>query len=321
MKKNTFYSILRVTFLSVFAVGAVYTSFIFYSKDTAHREKEYMRKAVVIRGSLSKKITLRGSIEPYLGKKVFAAANGRIDEIDINIGSRVRKAEELAWISSRERISFLEEAKKKIANSIRGGNSQEVAQVRTKMQAALKDYPKLPVTSPIDGNVARCLVEPGQFVSTGTALFILSNGLCVTAEISDTDRKEARPGQKAEFLFGNIRCAGKTVSVLSEPGKSAGEKRYTAVFVPDTKLPNWSAGRETDISFFAERKNILLLPLKAVKTEAGKSWVFLPGNKVPRPVVTGIYNDKFMEILDGLKEKDMVVMRNTEDSPLNTPSR
>lgn len=59
-----------------------------------------------------------------------------------------------------------------------------------------------------------------------------------------------------------------------------------------------------------ELKNVLLVPLQAITTEGDNSICFVMASSVPekRVITTGDYNDKFMEIKDGLKEGEKIVL-------------
>jgi multidrug efflux pump subunit AcrA (membrane-fusion protein) len=57
-----------------------------------------------------------------------------------------------------------------------------------------------------------------------------------------------------------------------------------------------------------EKKNILLLPMEAVKQINGKHFVFLPGRKYPKMVEIGVTGDQFIEITENLKENEQVII-------------
>lgn len=86
------------------------------------------------------------------------------------------------------------------------------------------------------------------------------------------------------------------------------------------------AGMTAQASIDIEKKSdILLVPIEAVQDNDGKKFVILKSNQettsqrqtITREIKTGIHNEDFIEITDGLKAGDLVVLpsivQNTEN--------
>ncbi len=71
-------------------------------------------------------------------------------------------------------------------------------------------------------------------------------------------------------------------------------------------------------SFLKERKNVLVLPLRAVKREGGKNVVYLleNGKPVVREISVGWQDGRWIEIISGLEEGQLVMLetRSTEET-------
>ena len=115
------------------------------------------------------------------------------------------------------------------------------------------------------------------------------------------------PGQP---LLKDIEGMGVTVTRLS-PAASVPTRTFTA----EVSIPNPEG--LIKVGMFAnaevvgqERKNVLAVPTTAVRKEDGKSFVRLwqYGKATLRPVRVGSRDGKFVEIVDGVKEKDSVVV-------------
>jgi RND family efflux transporter MFP subunit len=72
-----------------------------------------------------------------------------------------------------------------------------------------------------------------------------------------------------------------------------------------------------------EKPEVLAIPSHAVIEEQGGRFVYLlEGNKAARrPIVTGIEQDRFVEVREGLREGDQVVVRGQEAIRENTTIR
>jgi membrane fusion protein (multidrug efflux system) len=72
-----------------------------------------------------------------------------------------------------------------------------------------------------------------------------------------------------------------------------------------------------------ERPEVLAIPVNALLEEQGERFVYVvQGKKAARkPIITGIEQDRFVEVREGLKEGDQVVVRGQEAIRENTTLR
>ncbi|BAT72168.1 macrolide-specific efflux protein MacA [Thermosulfidibacter takaii ABI70S6] len=195
-------------------------------------------------------------------------------------------------------------------------------------EAAKKEYEKAKVVygyafiySPISGVVSSVSTQQGETVVAGlnapTFITVIDlSRLQVDAYVDETDIGKVKPGQKATFVVDAYpdKVFEGVVSAVY-PGAII---RNNVVFY-DTKIdiktpyvgllkPSMTA----DVTIIAGTKhNVLVVPAAAVKVGIdGKSYVMLKkkGKWVKTPVKTGWESQGKVEILEGLKEGDVVAL-------------
>ncbi len=142
----------------------------------------------------------------------------------------------------------------------------------------------------------------------------------VKLQIHEADISKVKLGLKAAITtdsYPGMVLAGevtKIATVANSNGDSGDVKKFGVEVVmqtPDVQLrPGISAKVEIHIDV---RPAALAVPLQCVFTEDGASYCLVQvGNTPPqrRKVTTGLSNDNFMEVVDGLQEGDAVLLHN-----------
>ena len=127
-------------------------------------------------------ISTTGDVEPQNRLELKPPIGGRVEEILVHEGDRVKVGQILAWMSSTDRAALLDAARSQGPEALKYWS--EV-------------YKPTPLISPIDGDVIVRAVEPGQTVTATTAVLVLSDRLIVNAQVDETDVGKVKVGQKA----------------------------------------------------------------------------------------------------------------------------
>jgi HlyD family secretion protein len=142
----------------------------------------------------------------------------------------------------------------------------------------------------------------------------------VKVNIHESLIKKIKAGQKAEVrieAFPNIVFVGtvKSVSQLADstrPWMSGGVKEYTTIVtLDDISSHELKPGMTAEARILvSELKNVLVVPVQAISEYKGEFYAFVedPGGIKLRKVKVGENNEKFVEILDGLKEGENVAL-------------
>jgi RND family efflux transporter MFP subunit len=183
------------------------------------------------------------------------------------------------------------------------------------------------IVAPFQGEVVRKYVDAGALVSSSTPIVNLVHTMTlkVVANVLERDIPLLKPGMKA-----TIRAEAYPEKVFE--GKVArvniGLELSTRTLQAEIEIPN--SNRLLKPGMFArvevvllEKPGVLAIPGNAVILDQGERFVYVvEGNKAARrAIVTGIEQDRFVEIKEGLREGDQVVTRGQEAIRENTTLR
>ncbi len=263
------------------------------------KEKKF-ETAKVVRGDLAANIPSTGTVTPRNRLEIKAPFSGRIEQILVHEGDRVRKGEVLAWISSSDRAALLDAARSKGAEEVKYWEDV---------------YKPAPVIAPIDGFIILSNFEPGQSFASTDPILVMADKLIVKAQVDETDIGKISVGQKAAIVLDAYPDQTTDAAVESIEYESQVINNVTIyqVYVVPVSVPGYfRSGMSATVNFAQESEhNVLLLPLKAVRKQNGQSYVFVKdkdGNLQPQQVVTGLDNNVQVQIVSGLSEGDEVTI-------------
>lgn len=268
-----------------------------------------------------------GTVEPEKWARIAPVMPGRIAEILVREGDRVREGQPLARLDDREARAKIAELEAKaaywreemeraasLANSgIRPKESaqksrSEYEQVVATINAARQRRSDLMVTAPIDGIVLRRDGEIGELAEIKDALFWVGapKPLRITAEVDEEDIARVHVGQKvlikADAFIDRVLEA--RVDRITPKGDPVNKTFRVRVILPDDSP--LLVGMTTEINIIiAERTGAQLLPGTALID--GKVMTIENGVVRLRPVTLGIRGRTVVEIASGLGPDDVVV--------------
>src|SRR5262249_25197782 len=145
-------------------------------------------------------------------------------------------------------------------------------------------------------------------------------GMRVKVNIHESFIKKVKAGQKAEIrvdAFPNLILSGtvKTVSNLADSERgwmNGGVKEYgTTVDVNGKPEEGLKPGMTAEVKILIQEiRNALVVPIQAVAAHKGEFFAFVSGLRGYEPckVKVGETDEKFVEIIDGLKDGDRVAI-------------
>lgn len=279
------------------------------------------------RGQAIEAIYATGTVEPEFWARIAAVTPGRIAEILVREGDRVRLGQPLARLDDREARARIAELEAKAGywheemrrqsilaeRGIKSRESEEKAkseynQVTAAIAAARQRRADLVVTAPIDGVVLRRDGEIGEVVGSDEALFWVGapRPLRITADVDEEDIARVRPNQKVLIkadAFPNQVLPGR-VDRITPKGDPINKTFRVRVALPDdTPLLVGMTAEVNVVS--AEKADALLVPANAVTN--GKVLVDDGGVAVARPVELGIRGRTSVEVVTGLGDAEAVI--------------
>lgn len=175
------------------------------------------------------------------------------------------------------------------------------------------------VTAEQDGLILHSTIRPGMMVSPGSMVMMAGNpsDLNVIFGVNEYDSAKLKVGLKAyitgEGFYGStyegviVKIAPIATQAQGSRGIENSVKVTLEVLDPDDKI---KPGFTATVEIIAEEKSgTLILPLESVTEEDGikKVLALTNGETVEKIVKTGIRNELYVEILDGIEEGEEVL--------------
>lgn len=291
----------KITIILVILAIAALVFFILRFRQK-NGESGQIREITLKRGLIQSIITTTGAVLPKNRLEVKPPVNGRIENLLVKEGEKVVVGQTMAWMSSTERAALLDSARGKGEEQLRYWQDT---------------YKPIPLISPIDGEVIVATTQPGQTVTTADAVVVLSDRLIVRAQVDETDIGKIKTGQKAIVsldAYPETKVMASVEHIYYESKIVNNVTMYEVDLIPQAVSKFFRSGMSAEVNFVEEsRENALLVPLEALHREGDSSYVLVrqEGNKEPRKkeVVTGISDDKNMEIVSGLDINDRIVVQ------------
>jgi macrolide-specific efflux system membrane fusion protein len=286
--------------LGLLTVAVIATTLIIRARQNKS-SNEAIREINPTYGSIQSFISITGTGQPQNRLEIKPPISGRVEEILVKEGEKVKIGQVLAWMSSTERAALLDGAR---------------AQGKEALNYWKEVYKPTPLIAPIDGEVIVRAVEPGQTVTSADAVIVLSDRLIIKAQADETDVGKVKIGQEAIIsldAYPQIRMEG-TVDHISYESKIVSNVTIYEIDIVPKKVPEvFRSGMSANVNIIeAKRENVLLIPLEAVRQDREGSFVFLSQGERNRPlkqsVRLGISDDKNVEVISGLGANDRVAI-------------
>lgn len=284
--------------LAVAAVGAL----VLRNRTGTKAEKVSYEVVEVLVGAIRATVASNGSVEPQNRVSVIPPIGGRLDELLVEEGDRVKKGQTIGWISSTERAALLDAA--------RAEDAEQYEYWKTVYKPAA-------LVAPIDGEVIVRGVEPGQTVSASTAIVVLSDRLIVTARVDETDVGKIKVGQKAEIsldAYPEVKARGNVASISYESKLVNNVVVYEVRIAVEDMPKVFRSGMSAEVTItYDERRDAVLVPLDAVEQADGKSHVRVPDRAKPdgrrQEIRLGMADETNGEVLEGLVAGDKILVK------------
>jgi RND family efflux transporter MFP subunit len=279
------------------------------------------------RGPAVEAVYATGTVEPTVMLPIAPRVGGRVIQLNVDEGSRVRKGQVLARLDDADLASTVDELEararfaqsqyERAQNLVRQGfmakaeldrtrADLDAAQASVRRAKSVRDH--MALTAPADGLILRRDGEIGQFIPAGQAVFYLSccAPLRVTAEVDEEDIPRVHVGQKAllraDALPGKV-LDGEVAEITPKGDPIARSYRVRIKLADPSAL---RVGMTVDANLIvAERPNALLVPATAIQSNA--VWVIEDGRARQRPVRTGVTGSGRTEVLEGLAADARIV--------------
>jgi len=216
---------------------------------------------------------------------------------------------------AEQRLKSLKEGARPEVRAASLGKLKEMEAILAQEQIRLQNAQ---IVAPFSGEIVRRNVDNGSLLSPSTPVVTLVHleTLKVVANVLEKDIALVKIGMKVKILteaYPDKPFVG-TIVRINKALDLATRTLQAEINVPNPGhllKPGMFARIEVALK---EKPGALAVPREAAFEEGGKRFVFVvEGNQAfRRPVVTGIEQDRLIEVVEGLKDGDKVVIRGQE---------
>jgi membrane fusion protein, macrolide-specific efflux system len=146
----------------------------------------------VTRDNIQITVLATGNVQPQNQLSIKPPISGRIEKLLVNEGDYVKRGQVLAQLSSTERATLLDTARSQGPEAL--AHWQEL-------------YQGTPLLSPQSGQIIYLPTVPGQVVSTGDTIMVMSNHLIVNTQVDETDLAQVKMEQNALITLDAYRTS------------------------------------------------------------------------------------------------------------------
>lgn len=305
--------------------------------------------ATVARGDVTSSIAATGTISAVNTVEISSRVTGLITEMKVQENDMVKAGQILLILDDTTLRTQVAQYKAQLDNytaiyerskrlTATGGQSlQQMETDRTNWQVAQSTYNNYVaqlqyyvITSPIDGMVIGKPTPAGQTVAQGiSSPQVIMNvadmsKMQIKVLVDETDIGRVKLGQAVSFTvdtFPDKVFSGK-VATISRSATTSSNVVYYPVYVDvdsaDGLLFPTMTARTTIQT--GESKNVLIVPIAAVKEEKGKKYVqtLVDGKPQNTTVETGLSDDENIEITKGLNAGEQVILPETKQGTATT---
>lgn len=192
----------------------------------------------------------------------------------------------------------------------------QVEQARMAYSSTLQQLKEMEYTSPIDGVITQLNIMENQMVLQTAPALVVSNidKLKVNLSVTDDLMKDVKIGQKLELkLDEELKRQGSitTINPVADPRTNL----YSLEAVFENNDRSLSPGSFYRVNIIKNQKrDVLTVPKEALISEGESRFVFVfeGGRAKKRRVTLGADGGKEMEIIEGLKVGESVIVRGQE---------
>lgn len=274
--------ILALGLTVVLSIGAVGCS----KTENNESSETQLKEATVSIGTIREEISLSGSIQANKSTSVNSSSNSTVEDIYVETGEEVVKGEDIILLENGKVIE-----------------------------------------APYDGVITKISTSINQDVTTNTALFSIvdDSSYKISASVDESEISKISHGQEVDITVtaSNKELKGVISNVDAEATSSGNSVSFGIVITIDNDKDNDDESTEDTNDFegvypgmstemniiISESKDVLKIPIQAVKSNRGKRTVTVKDGDTTKEVEVeiGAQDSSFVEIKSGLNEGDIVI--------------
>ncbi|NLM43006.1 MAG: efflux RND transporter periplasmic adaptor subunit [Clostridiales bacterium] len=191
----------------------------------------------------------------------------------------------------------------------------QLSQAKASYEIAKSVVDNMSVKAPISGVVSAINVKEGEFASVSSPSFIIidDSNYIIEVNVNEDVIGKVQLGDKVKIyiraiseepLWGTITAAA--------PSADAMTQTYLIKIALENPPDTVKGGMFAEVYITLNRaENCILIPMSSVMEEEGNKYIFVvkSGKAVKKQITTGIFNDKEIQVIDGIDEGEIVVVK------------
>ena len=303
--------------------------------------------AEAYRGTLEVRGVFSGVLEPDTTVSVVHKTGGKVSEKLVKDGDRIQEGALMLTLDSAELSAQISQAEASLrvielqieaaADSLEDTRllyeedivsrqqldqaetqykilEAQAAQIEASMELLFTNLDNTRITAPISGTINGLTVNAGEMISPGMPVATINklDPMVVRVQLTEKDVGRVELWQIVDVFVSAVydEALEGTVETIS-PIADARTKTYAM----KVSLPNAGgrllAGMTASLELvMSEEKDTVIIPSDAVLTQQGRQYVYILEDDSPKrcPVTTGLINDNYTSILEGIKAGDLVIV-------------
>lgn len=274
-----------------------------------------------------------GSLLPYQEVDITSSAQGRLENVKFELGTKVFKGQPLAQVDCRLKqlaleqtmltIQKLEKDSARFAELLLGDAATEVQlneikynlrNAKNQAEQIKKQIADATITAPVSGVIVRKNFEEGEFVNPGfnLGLIVDVSRLKAQVQLSETEVYQIKNGQEvkvtSDIFTGKIFTG--TVTYISPKGDDT-HNYLVEITLRNDADNTLKAGSFVYADFSSETELLALqIPRKALVESIRNPYVYVAQDSVARLRIIKVGRElgDNIEVVDGLKENERVII-------------
>jgi len=208
----------------------------------------------------------------------------------------------------------------------------DLEQAKNKLNDLKEDLNDYYVTAPLSGILSTLNIKKGDLIASNQFIgTIITNQKIAKISLNEIDAAKVKVGQNAILSFDalpDLKIKGKVIEISTVGKEEQGVVSYDIKISLEEENKDIKPDMSVDAEIIVDKKaNVLLIPSAAVKKDKGGNYVevvknyklgkenlfkpvAIPQNLIEkRYIKIGISNDEYTEILEGLNEGEIIVVK------------
>jgi membrane fusion protein, multidrug efflux system len=287
----------------------------------------------VLKMSISDSLRLTGFMEAFSEIDIAAEAQGTITSLNAALGQEKSKGSVIATIDDKLKkldvqtasisIAKLKKDLERNTNLFKGGtiteqqlndaqNSYDNAEIQ--LEQAEKLLADATIKSPISGVITKKQVEEGEYINIGSPIVTIIDisMLRIKLNVSEANVYQLKLNDKAIIttdVYRGVTFEG-NISFISSQGDESHNYPVEIVITNNSKYPLKSGTFANVMIKLPMAEEALYIPRESLLGSITDAEVYIAENNkaVLKKIVVGNGNDKYLQIISGLKEGEEVIV-------------